>query len=99
LRKRSIGAIRGLHNLNRTYLEFQQEEREIDGRRVRDYKLSDLPCYLTAMNGDCQKRRCKAQAYFATVGEVARQYFQTPICRTRRYQGTKYQNTKRVSAA
>ena len=56
---------------------FQQEEREIDGRRVRDYKLSRFACYLTAMNGDVKKPQvAKAQAYFATVGEVARQYFQ-----------------------
>jgi DNA-damage-inducible protein D len=56
---------------------FQQGSREIDGRSVRDYKLSRFACYLTAMNGDVKKPEvAKAQAYFATVAEAARQYFQ-----------------------
>ena len=56
---------------------FQQVNREIDGKPVRDFKLSRFACYLTAMNGDVKKPEvAKAQAYFATVAEAARQYFQ-----------------------
>jgi len=56
---------------------FQQTNREIDGKTVRDFQLSRFACYLTAMNGDVKKPEvAKAQAYFATVAEAARQYFQ-----------------------
>ncbi len=56
---------------------FQQQKRDIDGKPVRDYKLSRFACYLTAMNGDVKKPAvAKAQAYFATVAEAATQYFQ-----------------------
>jgi DNA-damage-inducible protein D len=56
---------------------FQQMNREIEGKSVRDFKLSRFACYLTAMNGDVKKPEvAKAQAYFATVAEAARQCFQ-----------------------
>lgn len=34
---------------------FQQVDREIDGKIEKDYKLSRFACYLTAMNGDSKK--------------------------------------------
>ena len=56
---------------------FQQVNREVDCKTIRDFKLSRFACYLTAMNGDVKKPEvAKAQAYFATVAEAARQYFQ-----------------------
>ncbi len=32
-----------------------QEQREVDGKLVVDYKLSRFACYLAAMNGDPKK--------------------------------------------
>ncbi len=56
---------------------FQQVQREVDGKLVSDYKLSRFACYLTAMNGDVRKPQvAQAQAYFAAVAETAREYFQ-----------------------
>src|SRR5437870_10226087 len=57
---------------------FTQIEREIDGKPYRDYKLSRLACYLTAMNGDVKKSQvAKAQAYFAAMAETVRQNLKT----------------------
>jgi DNA-damage-inducible protein D len=43
----------------------------------RDWRLSRFACYLTVMNGDPRNARiAQAQAYFATVAESFRQYFQ-----------------------
>lgn len=54
---------------------FQQVEREINGKRERDYKLSRFACYLTAMNGDSKKPEvARAQAYFAAVAETFKRY-------------------------
>ncbi|QJC78936.1 BRO family protein [Pseudomonas umsongensis] len=54
---------------------FQQVDREIDGKIERDYKLSRFACYLTAMNGDGKKPEvARAQAYFAAVAETFKRY-------------------------
>lgn len=54
---------------------FQHCDRTIDGELVPDCKLSRFACYLTAMNADTKKPEvAKAQAYFATLAEVTRQY-------------------------
>lgn len=56
---------------------FVQVQREIDGRQVRDYKLSRFACYLTTMNGDVKKPQvAKAQAYFAAMAETVRRHLQ-----------------------
>lgn len=56
---------------------FQQVEREIDGKLERDYKLSRFACYLTAMNGDTKKPEvARAQAYFAAVAETFKRYIE-----------------------
>jgi DNA-damage-inducible protein D len=54
---------------------FQQCDRDVDGSKVVDYKLSRFACYLVAMNGDVRKPAvAAAQAYFASLAEAARQY-------------------------
>jgi DNA-damage-inducible protein D len=54
---------------------FVQQPRTVDGVTIDDYKLSRFACYLTAMNGDTKKANvAKAQAYFAGLADVARQY-------------------------
>ncbi|MBK1709797.1 damage-inducible protein D [Marichromatium gracile] len=54
---------------------FVQQEREIDGRRVADYRLSRFACYLVAMNADPRKPQvASAQAYFATLAEAFARY-------------------------
>lgn len=54
---------------------FTHGRREVDGRDVDDCKLSRFACYLTAMNADTRKPEvARAQAYFATLAEVARRY-------------------------
>src|SRR5580704_12905149 len=56
---------------------FEQFQREIDGRLVRDYKLSRFACYLVAMNGDVKKPAvAAAQGYFASMAEVVRKYIE-----------------------
>jgi len=57
---------------------FEQCRREVNGQSIPDYKLSRFACYLIAMNGDVRKPQvAKAQAYFASVAEAARQYVKT----------------------
>jgi len=56
---------------------FTQEEREIQGQKVLDYKLSRFACYLTAMNSDTRKKQVAiAQAYFAAMAETVRLHLQ-----------------------
>lgn len=54
---------------------IQQVQRDVDGRDVRDYKLSRFGCYLVAINGDVKKPQvAAAQAYFITLAEAFRRY-------------------------
>jgi DNA-damage-inducible protein D len=56
---------------------FEQENREIDGKPCRDYKLSRFACYLVAMNGDSKKPQvAAAQAFFASMAEAMRKYIE-----------------------
>ena len=50
---------------------FIEEWREIDGRRVKDFKLTRFACYLIAMNSDTKKQAvANAQTYFASLTAV-----------------------------
>jgi DNA-damage-inducible protein D len=54
---------------------FEQVERDIDGKKQPDFRLSKFACYLVAMNGDVKKKEvAKAQAYFITVTEAFKRY-------------------------
>jgi DNA-damage-inducible protein D len=54
---------------------FQQLERDVNGRRSPDFKLSRFACYLVAMNGDARKPEiARAQAYFAVLAESFQRY-------------------------
>jgi DNA-damage-inducible protein D len=53
---------------------FEHTTRELDGDPISDCKLSRFACYLIAMNGDPRKPEvARAQAYFASFAEAARQ--------------------------
>ena len=49
-----------------TIEHFREDVREINGKQLKDFKLSRFACYLVAMNSDVKKEAvAKAQAYFA----------------------------------
>ncbi len=64
--------------LNITISEnFIQIEREIEGQKYPDFKLTRFACYLIAMNGDPKKPQvAKAQVYFACIAETFRNYIE-----------------------
>jgi DNA-damage-inducible protein D len=56
---------------------FTKIDRDIDGRKQKDCKLSKFACYLVAMNGDPKKEQvAKAQIYFVTVAETLRHHLE-----------------------
>jgi DNA-damage-inducible protein D len=56
---------------------FKEEYRKIDGKHVKDFKLSRFACYLVAMNSDIKKPFvAQAQAYFAAFTATVQQYIQ-----------------------
>lgn len=49
------------------YENIISETREVDGRQIRDFKLTRFACYLLTMNANPRKSEvAQAQAYFAT---------------------------------
>lgn len=73
-RKAINAAMTVLQSLNvPIYENIVQEQRQVDGRPVDDFKLSRFACYLVAINGDVRKPEvAKAQAYFASWAEACR---------------------------
>jgi DNA-damage-inducible protein D len=54
---------------------FREEYRDIQGKRVKDLKLSRFACYLVSMNSDIKKSQvAQAQAYFASLAELFQRY-------------------------
>jgi len=54
---------------------FEQVRRTVDGKPIRDFKLSRFACYMLAMNGDPNKPDvARAQAYFAVLAEAFSRY-------------------------
>jgi len=52
-------------------------DRDIGGKRIRDYKLTRFACYVTVMNCDVRKPEvAKAQAYFAAMAEIIHDYME-----------------------
>lgn len=59
--------------------EFEQVQRDINGKLVDDFKLSRFACYLVAMNADVKKQEvAQAQAFFAASAEAIRRYVDDP---------------------
>jgi len=54
---------------------FEQLQREVSGKFIKDYKLSRFACYLAVMNSDSKLPAvAKAQAYFATLAGAVQSY-------------------------
>lgn len=54
---------------------FVQQNRLVEGKPVKDYRLSRFACYLVAMNADPKKPEvARAQAFFAALAESFRRY-------------------------
>lgn len=54
---------------------LREEIREVNEKKIKDYKLSRFACYLIAMNSDTKKPQvAKAQAYFAAFTAYIHEY-------------------------
>jgi len=54
---------------------FREEVRVIDGKPIKDFKMSRFACYLVAMNSDIKKEAvANAQAYFAAFTASIHEY-------------------------
>jgi DNA-damage-inducible protein D len=77
-RKAIERAMVALTSMNVPIIEnIVQHEREVDGKKTLDYKLSRFACYLSAMNGDPKKPQvAQAQQYFVAWAEACRLYLE-----------------------
>jgi DNA-damage-inducible protein D len=54
---------------------FREDVRFLEGRQIKDFKLSRFACYLVSMNADIRKPQvAKAQAYFAAFTASVQEY-------------------------
>lgn len=54
---------------------FKDNNHEVDGKVIKDLKLSRFACYLVSMNADTKKPQvARAQAYFASLAEFFQEY-------------------------
>jgi DNA-damage-inducible protein D len=54
---------------------FREDVRYLDGKQIKDFKLSRFACYLVTMNSDIKKLQvAKAQAYFAAFTVSIQEY-------------------------
>jgi DNA-damage-inducible protein D len=54
---------------------FREEVRYLDGKPIKDFKLSRFACYLVSMNADIKKEQvARAQAYFAAFAASVQEY-------------------------
>lgn len=57
---------------------FKEEYREINGKRIKDFKISRFACYLVAMNADLKKPNVtKAQTYLAGLASTFQEYIES----------------------
>jgi len=57
---------------------FREEVRFLDGKNIKDFKLSRFACYLVSMNADIKKPVvAQAQAYFAAFAAAIQEYIRT----------------------
>ena len=56
---------------------FAEEMRQVDGKMIRDYRLSRFACYMSAMNGEVRKPMVAlAQSYFVKLAEACQIYLE-----------------------
>jgi DNA-damage-inducible protein D len=61
-----------------TLEHFREEPRVLNGKSIKDFKLSRFACYLVAMNADIKKEPvAKAQAYFAAFAAAIQEYIRS----------------------
>jgi DNA-damage-inducible protein D len=57
---------------------FREEVRVLNGKPIKDFKLSRFACYLVSMNADVKKEQvAKAQAYFAAFTVSIQEYIKS----------------------